>query len=128
MWSEKEKAIMQAKIDARHYSRELIKAVFQATEHFPQNDPDFLASALRKKALSVSSLLSHGTTKSDFEEQNQDFMLVMTELREVLKLITITTHLGFSNANQKAAVREHIAQVINSLDMIVLLQQGHTPL
>lgn len=123
MWSDKQKAIMQAKIDVRHYSRELIKAVFQATEHFPPNDKDQIASELRKKALSVSSLLSHGTTKSDFEEQNEDFMVVMQELRELLKLITIARHLDLAGEHQKLAIRAAITNVINKLDDLVLLQQ-----
>ena len=123
MWSDKQKQIMQLKIDLRHYTRELIRDVFQVTEYFPKTDPDQIGSHLRKKALSVSSLTSHGTTKTDFEEQNQDFMLVMAELREVLKLITIAFHLGFCNQQQKIRVREAITKVINALDDLVLLQQ-----
>lgn len=123
MWADREKAIMQAKIDVRHYSRELIREVFQTTEHFPLTDPDQLSVHLRKKALGVSSMISHGTTKSDFEEQNQDFLLVMAELREILKFITISVHLGFARQEQKISVRQAITNVINALDTLVLLQQ-----
>ena len=114
---------MQAKIDVRHHSRELIREVFQTTEHFPLTDPDQLSVHLRKKALGVSSMISHGTTKSDFEEQNQEFLLVMAELREILKFITISVHLGFARQEQKIAVRQAITNVINALDTLVLLQQ-----
>ncbi|MBD3639338.1 MAG: four helix bundle protein [Crocinitomicaceae bacterium] len=123
MWSDKQKKIMQLKIDARHYSRELIRDVFQTTDHFPKNDPEQLAAHLRKKALSASSLLSHGTTKTNFEEQNQDFLMVMQELREILKFVTIAYHLNLCNQQQKLLIRQSITNVINSLDDIVLLQQ-----
>lgn len=123
MWSEKQKQIMQAKIDLRHFTRELIRDVFQVTEYFPKTDPDQIGSNLRKKALSVSSLTSHGTSKTDFEEQNEDFMLVMQELREVLKFVTIANHLKFCNQQQKLRIREAITKVINALDKLVLLQQ-----
>ena len=123
MWADRQKAIMQAKIDVRHHSRELIREVFQTTEHFPLTDPDQLSVHLRKKALGVSSMISHGTTKSDFEEQNQEFLLVMAELREILKFITISVHLGFARQEQKIAVRQAITNVINALDTLVLLQQ-----
>lgn len=122
MWSEKQKAIMQAKIDVRHYTRELIRDVFQATEQFIK-DPENIVSELRKKALSVSSLTSHGTTKNDFEEQNQDFMLVMQELREILKLITIAEALKLCSTQRKMKIRTAITNVINALDDLVLLQQ-----
>ena len=72
------KKILQAKIDVRYHSRELIKAVFMVTEDFPKNDPDGFAPLLRKKALGISSFLTHGTVKSDKEEQNEDFLVVMS--------------------------------------------------
>ena len=123
MWSQRQKDIMQKKIDLRHYTRELIRDVFQVTEHFPKSDPEQIGVNLRQKALSVSSLTSHGTTKNDFEEQNQDFMLVMQELREVLKFITIAHHLRYCSDQNKARIRLAITKVINALDDLVLLQQ-----
>ncbi|UKN01702.1 four helix bundle protein [Paracrocinitomix mangrovi] len=123
MWSSKQKAIMQAKIDARRYSRELIRDVFQTTEHFPQQDTEMIRLNMRQHALNVSTHLSHGSTKGDFEEQNEYFMVVMQELREVLKYITIANHLGMANNQQKLIVRTAITKVINALDDIVLLQQ-----
>ncbi|MEO9532096.1 MAG: four helix bundle protein [Crocinitomicaceae bacterium] len=118
------KEILQAKIDARHYSRELIRDVFQATEHFPKNDPERLASQLRKKVLSVSSFLAHGTVKHDQDEQKQDLLLVMAELREVLKYITIAHHLRYSTDLEKSKVRNSIANVINALDKLVIQLGG----
>jgi hypothetical protein len=123
MWSDKQKAIMQAKIDVRHFTRELIRDVFHATESFLLEDPEELASNLRKKALAVSSLTSHGTSRADFEQQNKDLMLVMAELKEILKLITIATYLKVCSQQTKNRVRESIKKVIGALDNLVLLQQ-----
>ncbi|NOQ74639.1 MAG: hypothetical protein GQ574_21685 [Crocinitomix sp.] len=118
------KKILQAKIDVRYHSRELIKVIFMVTEDFPKNDPDQLGPLLRKKALGISSFLTHGTVKSDKEEQNEDFLVVMSELREVLKLITIANHLRFCGDRQKAMVRLGIANVIDNLDKLVVLTGG----
>ncbi len=118
------KEILQAKIDARHHSRELIKAVFQATEHFPKQDPNQFASLLRKKVLAVSSFLAHGTVKHDKDEQKEDFLFVMSELRETLKLITIAHHLGYATDLEKSTVRHSIANLINSLDKLVISLGG----
>jgi len=116
--------ILQAKIDVRYHSRELIKIVFMVTENFPKDDPDQFAPVLRKKALGISSFLTHGTVKSDKEEQNEDFLVVMSELREVLKVITIAHHLKFCDDRQKAMVRLAIANVIDNLDKLVVLTGG----
>lgn len=118
------KEIMQAKIDARRYSRELIRDIFQATEHFPQNDPEGLGPQLRKKSLTISSFLSHGTVKHSAEEQKEDFLLVMAELRQVLKLITIAHHLRYATDLEKSKVRSSIANLINALDKLVIAVGG----
>ena len=118
------KKILQAKIDVRYHSRELIKAVFMVTEDFPKNDPDQFGPVLRKKALGISSFLTHGTVKSDKEEQNEDYLVVMSELRDVLKLITIANHLKFCTDKQKGLVRFGIANVIDHLDKLVVLTGG----
>jgi len=122
MFSSKE--IIQAKIDARYHSRELIRAIFQVTESFPSNDPDGFAPILRKKALGISSFLSHGTVKTNQDQQKDDFLTVMGELREVLKLITIAHHLGYATDRQKIITRAAIANVIDALDKLVILLGG----
>ncbi|MCB9222998.1 MAG: four helix bundle protein [Crocinitomicaceae bacterium] len=124
MRSEHQKEVMQAKIDARYYSRELIRDVFQATEHFPKNDPEFLAPQLRKKVLTVSSFLAHGTVKNDIEEQKEALVVVMHELREILKFITIAHHLRYASDLEKHKVRTGIINVITALDKLSLLLGG----
>ncbi len=119
------KDIIQAKIDVRYYSRELIRVVFQVTDFFPKNDPDGIGPELRKKVLAISSFLSHGTVKSNKEEQNEDFLTVMGELREVLKLITIAHHLRYCADGHKVAVRHAISAVIDALDKLVILMGGY---
>ncbi len=118
------KEITQAKIDVRYHSRELIRVVFHVTDNFINKDAEGIGPVLRKKALGISSFLSHGAVKSDKEEQNEDFLTVMGELREVLKLITIANHLGYCNNSQKVAVRLAISNVIDRLDKLVILLGG----
>ena len=115
------KEIVQAKIDARLYARELIKKVFQATYTF-QRDKEGIASQLRQKTLSVSSFMANSTSKSNHEEQNESFLFVMGELRDILKLITIAEHLKLANPNQKKEVRDAISNLILAIDKIVLMR------
>lgn len=122
-----EKEVLQAKINVRFHSRELIHAVFKATDNFLKVDPDGIGAALRKKALGISSFLSHGTVKGNREEQNEDFLTVMGELREVLKLITIANHLGLCSDQSKIRVRFAIATLIDGLDKLTVLLGGFEP-
>jgi len=119
-----DKEILQAKMNVRYHSRELIQLIFKVTENFPKNEPEGIAPALRKKVLGISSFLTHGTVKSNREEQNEDFLLVMAELREVLKLVTIAHHLGLCGNQEKVVVRVGISNLIDALDQLVKLLGG----
>jgi hypothetical protein len=68
--------------------------------------------------------LAHGTVKHDRDEQKQDLLIVMGELREVLKLITIAHHLRYATDLEKSKVRNSIANVINALDKLVMQLGG----
>ncbi len=113
--------ILQAKIETRYHSRELIRVTFVVTDNMLVADKEGIGPALRKKVLAISSFLSHGTVKQDKDEQNEDFLTVMAELREVLKLVTIGHHLGYFSATQKNGIRTAIATVIDALDKLVIL-------
>ncbi len=115
------KDITAAKIEARKHSRDLIQAVFMVTEHFPKNDPDQLSLMLRKKVLSISSFLSHATVESDKDEQGNNFIVVMTELREVLKMIKLARHKSYLGDKHEALIRVSISNVITRLDKLVKL-------
>ena len=113
--------VTRAKVEARKYSRELIQTIFMVTEIFPKNDPENLTVLLRKKALSISSFLSHGTVQSDKDEQGGNFIVVMTELRALLRMTVQARQLGYMNDKHEALVRLSISDVITRLDQLVKL-------
>ena len=120
----KQKEVLQAKVDTRFHSRELIHAVFKATENFLKPDTENIGPIMRKKALAISSFLTHGTVKSDIDAQKEDFIVVMGELKELLKLSTIAFQLGFLSSQSKTLVRLGITNLINALDRLVILLGG----
>jgi hypothetical protein len=120
----KNKEITQAKINARYHSRELIHAVFKATENFLKNDTEGIGPMMRKKALAISSFLTHGTVNSNIEEQKENYIVVMGELKELLKLSSIAHQLGFLPDQSKSLVRLGISNLINALDKLVIQLGG----
>jgi len=113
--------ITRAKIEIRRVSRDLIQNVFKITEYFPKNDSEGIGLALRKKSLSISSFVSHGTVQNDKDEQGNQFIIVMTELREILKLTVLAKQLGFIGDKHEALMRISISNVITQLDQLVKL-------
>ena len=113
--------ISKAKLDVRQCSRDLIKVIFEITKFFPKSDPHHMSAELRKKVLSTSSYISHGTVESDIEEQGEKFLYVMGELREILKFVTVAHHLKYMSDAQKSLIRLAISDTINSLDNLVKL-------
>ena len=111
--------VTKTKIDVRKSSRDLIQVIFKVTEIFPSQDPEALKLELRKKALSISSFISHGTAQAEKAEQKDYFIAVMTELRELLKLIDRAKSLNYTTEKRYVFVRLSISNVITSLDKLV---------
>ena len=110
--------LLQAKTVVRKRSRDLIQVVFKVTELFPPTDQDNLLLQMRKKALSISSFVSHGTSQSEKKVQADNFLAVMHDLRELLKLSNTAYELKFVNAKHLAFLRVSISDVIKALDNV----------
>ncbi|MFK8037975.1 MAG: four helix bundle protein [Crocinitomicaceae bacterium] len=108
--------LLQAKTLVRKKSRDLIEVIFKLTEIFPQNDLDDLRVELRKKSLSISSFISHGTAQTEKKDQADHFLAVMSELREMLKLTNLAYQKKYLSDKLLAYIRMSISDVITSLD------------
>lgn len=113
--------VLQAKTLVRKRSRDLIEVIFKLTEVFPPQDPENLKVELRKKALSISSFISHGTAQTDKKEQADHFLAVMSELREMLKITNQAHSQSFLSDKLLAYIRMSISDVITSLDSVTKL-------
>lgn len=113
--------LTQAKAIVRKRSRDLIEVVFKLTEAFPLHDPEDLRVALRKKTLSISSFISHGTAQNYKKDQADQFLAVMSELREVLKMIKLAHEKKYLSDKLIAYIRMSISDVITSLDSVTKL-------
>lgn len=111
----------QSKILVRKQTRNLIEVTFKLTEIFPPNDPEELRLVMRKKALSISSFVSHGTVQTEKEEQASHFLGVMHELRELLKTANTARQLNYFSDKHLAYFRLAISDVITSLDAVTKL-------
>lgn len=113
--------LLQAKTLVRKSSRDLIEVMFKVTELFPPNDPDDLRLEMRKKALSISSFVSHGTSQVEKKKQADNFLAVMHELREELKLANTAHQKQYYSDKHLAFVRLSISDVIQALDKVTKL-------
>ncbi len=110
--------LLQAKTIVRKQSRNLIQVIFKVTELFPSTDTDNLLLEMRKKALSISSFISHGTVQTEKKDQADNFLAVMHELRELLKLTNTAYEKKYFNAKRLAFLRLSISDVITALDNV----------
>jgi len=113
--------LFQAKTLVRKSTRDLIEVVCKVSELFPAKDPDNYRVVMRKKALSISSFVSHGTAQTEKKDQADHFLAVMHELRELLKLANETFESRFITEKYLAYLRLSISDVINALDKVTKL-------
>lgn len=108
--------LIHSKTLVRKKSRDLIEVIFKISEMFPQVDSEDLRLTMRKKALSISSFISHGTAQTEKKDQADHFLAVMHELRELLKLANTAHQVQYFGDKHLAYVRIAISDVITSLD------------
>ncbi|MFK8046557.1 MAG: four helix bundle protein [Crocinitomicaceae bacterium] len=113
--------LIQSKTLVRKSTRDLIEVVFKVSDLFPENDKENYRVVMRKKALSISSFVSHGTAQTEKKDQADHFLAVMHELRELLKLANETFESRFITDKYLAYLRLSISNVINALDKVTKL-------
>jgi four helix bundle protein len=113
--------VLQAKTLVRKKTRDLIEVMFKVTELFPDNDQEGLRLSMRKRALSISSFVSHGTAQNEKKEQADNFLAVMHELRELLKQANTAHELKYIGDKHLAFIRLNISDVITALDEVTKL-------
>ncbi len=95
-----------------------IKLIYQTTKTFPDQEKFGLISQLRRAAISVSSNIAEGTSRSSYKDQAHFSQIAYSSLMEVLSQIIVSLDLGFINIEKYKEIRsliENLSRQINAL-------------
>lgn len=106
------------KLEVWKLSRELVKRIYSLTSKFPVEEKFGLVSQIRRSAVSVSSNLAEGTSRSTNKDKAHFTLMAYSSLMELLNHLILALDLGFISNHDYTSFRieiEKIANMLNSL-------------
>lgn len=102
-----------------HDARSLVKEVYLLTETYPKSELFGLVNQLRRAAVSVSSNIAEGSSRTSGKDQAHFYQISFSSLMEVLSQLILSLDLGYLDEkllNEKfRPLIEKLANQINAL-------------
>jgi four helix bundle protein len=107
------------KLDVWQDAKELTVIVYRITTDFPENEKFGLTNQMRRAAVSVSSNIAEGASRTSGKDQAHFYQIAYSSLMELLNQFIISVELGYINElkfNQNIRpIIEKISNKINAL-------------
>jgi four helix bundle protein len=98
--------------------RKMITAIYTLTGTFPENEKYCLVTQIRRAAISVSSNLAEGTSRTGLRDQAHFYQLAYCSLMEVLSQLMVSHDLAFVSKEQYLDIRQQIEIISNKINAL----------
>ncbi len=98
--------------------RLFVKLIYKITKKFPEDEKFGLVSQMRRAAISVSSNIAEGTSRSSLKDQSWFSQISYSSLMEVLSQTIVSKDLNYINDKEYDNIRsitENLSRQINAL-------------
>ena len=99
-------------------SRELAKNVYLLTKTFPQDERFGIVSQMRRAAISISSNIAEGSSRSTAEDQAHFYNIAYSSAIELLNQLILALDLEYIQEEQYQVLRLNIEQITNQLNAL----------
>ena len=99
-------------------SKELIILLYKITKKFPDDERFGLTSQIKRAAVSVSSNLAEGTSRTSSKDRAHFTTIAYSSLMEVLNQLIIAYELKFIDEKTYIQTREIIEKISNKLNSL----------
>lgn len=107
------------KLEVWQESRRFVKSIYSITLNFPDSERYSLTSQIRRAAISVSSNLAEGSSRSTSKDQARFYVFAYSSCIEVINQLILSFDLQYINEETYVNARitlEKITNQINSLE------------
>ncbi len=104
-------------------TRAMIKKLYLITSNYPDNEKFGLVNQMRRAAISISSNLAEGSSRTGTKDQAHFYQIAYSSAMELLNQIILSYDLDFIKENQYTDIRTEIESItykINSLRKAIL--------
>lgn len=106
------------KLDVWKLSVELVKEIYKITKRFPDEEKFGLISQLRRAAISISSNLAEGSSRTTNKDKAHFTKVSFGSLMELLCQLIISSELGFIDETELSKLRNRIEEISNKLNAL----------
>jgi len=98
--------------------RALIKSIYISSRNFPDEEKYGLTAQIRRAAISVSSNISEGASRSSGKDQAYFYNISYASLMEVLSQLIIAFDLGYLDESSYLDYRSQIERIANKINSL----------
>ena len=106
------------KLDVWQDSRVLVKLIYQLTKILPDDEKFGLISQMRRSAISVSSNIAEGSSRTSKKDQAHFYQISFSSLMELLNQMILCFDLDFIDLQNYNNIRKEIEKVSNKLNAL----------
>jgi four helix bundle protein len=106
------------KLEVWQEARLLTKEIYIVTKEFPDNEKFGIINQMRRAAISVSSNIAEGSSRTSTKDQANFYQISYSSLMELLNQLIISNDLNMLSSEKLAETRiriEKISRMLNSL-------------
>jgi four helix bundle protein len=106
------------KLEVWQLSRKLVKITYGLTNTFPVEEKFGIINQMRRAAISVSSNISEGSSRSSFKDQARFTVISYGSLMELLNQYILSNDLKWISDNELMEIRILIEEISNKLNSL----------
>jgi four helix bundle protein len=98
-------------LNAWKEAHQLVLVVYRTTKRFPKDEIFAMVSQLRRAAVSITSNIAEGFSRTSFKEKAQFYAVAQGSLTEVESQILVARDLGYFGATEAVRLESDILKV-----------------
>jgi len=106
------------KLDVWQDSRTMVRKIFQVTERYPESQKFCLINQMQRAAISVSSNIAEGASRSSSKEQIRFYEIAFGSITELYCQVILSNDLGFTDEKDFIELKVTIQRVSNKLNSL----------
>ena len=106
------------KLNVWQNSRELTKQIYIATKTFPADEKYGIVSQMRRSAISISSNIAEGSSRSTAKDQAHFYTIAYSSAIELLNQLILSLDLEFLLLEQYQSLRISLEQITNQINAL----------
>lgn len=117
------KEVVRLRLEVRNKARDLVQAVYKATQRLPVEVREKLGNEMRKEAIHVSTFLIEGSARMSLDEQTEYFLTAYGSLNKISNYVILAGRHNLIHPETAHEIKLLLTEVADTLNKLVEEQQ-----